>query len=737
MSKANGPGAETSGVTPEPSTVRGAQMTALVRETPVNAVATITVTLAITAVLWPAAGVGWLLSWATAQISLSSFVCWRWWRRRGQRPVSGSARAFRHAKIWAFLSGAIWGASAGFLPFVSEPRQIALIIVVVSMAGGAATTLAALPAAAALYICGSVLPFVAYFVLQADPIYLGLALMALIMALAMLGSTRVVYGAVMQEIKARQERAALLAEFRDERDEWLEISGTSEGLALFDQQDRLLLWNEAYGKLLSLPAAALHRGAAHAELLRQATPPVDVEQGRIDLEDWIAARLRVDENGAPRATYPLANGTWLQTRSRRFANGHKATINVDVTDLKQTAAQLQQAQKMEAIGQLTGGVAHDFNNLLGLVIGHLDALDEAIDPDDRRRDHVSAALDAALRGSDLTHRLLTFSRRQPLHPEAVDVNVLISGMLPLVRRAVGPAIEIDARLAVRPLISICDRAQLETGLLNLALNARDAIAGDGRLTIETAAVDLDGAAAATRGGAAAAPGRYVMVAVSDTGAGMPREVVEQAFEPFFTTKEVGQGSGLGLSMVYGFVRQSDGDVSIDSEVGHGTTVRLYFPATDEAVLPAASKARAVTQGSGSGELLLVVEDDPDLRELAETMLLALGYRVVVAADAESGLGVLEARSEVALLFTDIMLIGPMNGIDLAVLATERYPGLRVVYTSGYTEQAPDLDGSVGGRLHFLAKPYRKAEMARVIRAALDEDISSAAVSADPGRQQCV
>jgi len=388
----------------------------------------------------------------------------------------------------------------------------------------------------------------------------------------------------------------------------------------------------------------------------------------------------------------------------------------DITQRKAAEEQLRQAQKMEAIGHLTGGVAHDFNNLLAIVMGNLELLDEDLTPNSGLRDLVRRALAAANRGAVLTQRLLAFSRQQPLQARPTDLNKLVAGMIDLLRRTLGETIQIQMLLAGDLWRILIDPAQFENAVLNLALNARDAMPQGGRLVLKTANCRLDESYAAVH--EAAKPGDYVMLMVSDTGVGMTKPVLERAVEPFFTTKEVGKGSGLGLSMVYGLVKQSGGHVMLDSEVDRGTTVTVYLPQTvsEQEILLETSTAEPLQ--TGRAETILVVEDDASVRQLAVSMLKSLGYATIEAWNARGALQLLDEQPQVALLFTDVVLPGGMNGAELAREAQQRRPELKVLFTSGYTESALVNDGRLEEGVELLPKPYRKADLAARLRAML-------------------
>jgi two-component system, chemotaxis family, CheB/CheR fusion protein len=379
-------------------------------------------------------------------------------------------------------------------------------------------------------------------------------------------------------------------------------------------------------------------------------------------------------------------------------------------------AQLHQAQKMEAIGNLTGGMAHDFNNMLGVIIGNIDLLRD-LKGDDRDIDELTReALDAAFRGADLTRRLLAFARQQPLRPQLVDVNELVSGITRLLRRTIGEDVEISLDLATELWPVVVDPAQLEASLTNLATNARDAMADGGRLMIVTANRTLDADYAAQH--AEVAPGGYVMLEVSDTGCGMTPEVMHRIFEPFFTTKGRDKGTGLGLSMVFGFIKQSGGHIGVYSEPGIGTTFRLFLPRMAEDVAIAEERA-ATPLLHGRGESVLVVEDNEALRRVVTRQLGELGYRVLAAENAAAGLELLN-RQSIDLLLTDIVMPGGINGRELARLAHQRWPGIKIVFTSGFSEVRLNGDaGPLAACTPLLSKPYRKEDLASAAREALD------------------
>ena len=390
-----------------------------------------------------------------------------------------------------------------------------------------------------------------------------------------------------------------------------------------------------------------------------------------------------------------------------------AALQRQIVDREAAEAQIRQMQKMETIGQLTGGIAHDFNNMLAVVIGSLELARRRIDDPARALASIGGAEEGAKRASQLVTRLLAFSRQQALEPRALDANSLVSGMSDLLRRTLGETIEIDIVLADTLWRCFVDAMQLENAILNLAVNARDAMPEGGKLSIETANTDLD--AGEARRYVDVEPGQYVRIDVTDTGSGMPASVIERAFDPFFTTKEVGKGTGLGLSQVYGFVKQSGGHVAITSTAGAGTRVRLYLPRNIGAEIAAADKdLGAATPVARAQEIVLVVEDEPGVRRLSVDALRELGYTVVHADDARQALNLLEVQPRIDLLLTDIVM-PEMNGRQLAEAALSLRPDLKIVYTTGYAD--PSVRGGLAEPV--LSKPFTLSALATRVRDVLD------------------
>lgn len=407
-----------------------------------------------------------------------------------------------------------------------------------------------------------------------------------------------------------------------------------------------------------------------------------------------------------------------------------AKVTRDLTERRAAEERLRQAQKMEGIGQLTGGVAHDFNNLLTVIIGNLEAVQRNLRDDDgpnssRVRRAAENAMRGARRAASLTQRLLAFSRQQPLEPTSVDVGRLVAGMSDLLRRTLGEKIAVETVLAGGLWRAFADGNQLEVAIINLAVNARDAMPDGGKLTIETANIHLDEIYAATQ--AEVLPGQYVMLAISDTGIGMSKEVKSKAFDPFFTTKEIGHGTGLGLSQVYGFVKQSRGHVNIYSEVGEGTTVKIYLPRHHSEADDIPAPAAHLPVLGRKSETILVVEDDDDVRSYSIETLGELGYNAIEAPHGRAALQILESNPEVAVVFTDVGLPGGLNGRQLVDEARRCHPHLKFLFTTGYARNAIVHDGRLDPGVELLTKPFTQAALGAKLRDIIDAKTTPARV----------
>ena len=411
---------------------------------------------------------------------------------------------------------------------------------------------------------------------------------------------------------------------------------------------------------------------------------------------------------------------WLSTKAPiRGPDGEVSavvSIALDITEQRYREEQLRQAQKMEVVGQLTGGVAHDFNNLLTIVMGYLELINEAYSDTEGLAALIKPAIDATNRGGALTHRLLAFSRRQTLRPASVDMNELAADTLLLLQRTLGEAVEIETVLDPSVERVFVDASQLENALLNLAVNARDAVNGVGKITVETSNEILSERYAAAHD--EVTPGPYVSLCVSDNGAGMTSDVVARIFEPFFTTKEVGQGSGLGLSMVYGFVKQSGGHITVHSELGQGATFKLYLPQINSEAAEAI-EARPSTNIDAKGETILLIEDDPDLRALTQKLLERLDYVVWAAGDAAEAEQLLEEKGLPDLILSDIVLPNGVSGIEFAEKTSRKWPTLKIIFMSGYPEKAIPEHVRLPDDALLITKPFRQKELGQILRSLLD------------------
>jgi PAS domain S-box-containing protein len=494
------------------------------------------------------------------------------------------------------------------------------------------------------------------------------------------------------------------------------IKSTSEGILAFGRDLKVTLWNPGIEAITGLDAARV-LGRPVLEVL----PYLLGTPGEAALRDALAGRettlfdqrYELEESG--REGYYEAYVSPLYARARRVIGG--IAFLRETTERRRIEDALRQSQKMEAVGQLTGGIAHDFNNTLTVITGNLELLEGKIGDEPRLLRNIKAAALAASRAEKLTQQLLTFSRRQQLRPQPIDLNQIIIGMDDLLHRTVGERIEIKTQLAPDLWAALSDPNQIETALLNLVLNARDAMPDGGLITIETA-----NAVVGLRHAELAA-GNYATLTIADAGEGMTEDVLSHVFEPFFTTKEVGKGTGLGLAQVYGFIKQSAGHIKIDSAPGKGTTVRIYLPRAAATIATAEPTPKRELPYRGD-ETVLVVEDDDGVRDFAVSVLRELGYRVIEAPNGDAAMATLAAQgAQVALLFTDVVMPGALNGAELASAARARWPHLRILFTSGYTTRLLEKDWPVR-EVELLRKPYRSIDLAARVRAVLDHTESA-------------
>jgi signal transduction histidine kinase len=461
------------------------------------------------------------------------------------------------------------------------------------------------------------------------------------------------------------------------------------------------------GRILDRGFLSLRRSAHNldrGEVVAMSHSPIG------EVNDVVATMSQVSQNLVERtqALAALTNNLESQVSERT------KELRAEMRRRKESEAQLHQLQRIEAIGKLTGGIAHDFNNMLAVVMGSLDLMQRRLSQGDTDVEkYIKSAMQGTESAANLTQRLLAFSRQQALRPQAVDCNKLIGGMSEILRRTIPENIAVETVLAGGLWRTYIDVSGLENSILNLAVNARDAMPGGGKLTIETANAHLDDSYAAVH--AEVVPGQYVMVAITDTGTGIAEDILESVFEPFFTTKQAGHGTGLGLSQVHGFIKQSGGHIKIYSERDQGTTVRLYLPRlmTDTSARDPAPEPARATPHASDNEAIVIAEDDPSVRQGTVRMLEELGYAVLEAGSGSDALRLLETNPEVALLITDVVMPG-MNGRQLADEATRRWPGLHVLYTTGYTRNAIVHHGTLDPGVHLITKPFTLDALARKV-----------------------
>ncbi|MDQ6702358.1 MAG: CHASE3 domain-containing protein [Pseudomonadota bacterium] len=485
------------------------------------------------------------------------------------------------------------------------------------------------------------------------------------------------------------------------------LDSVREGVAAFDPDRRLLAWNQTFRLMLKLPKGTLRRGEA---LTAHKTSEIERFGEQFETLD-----SEVKRTGRATLVERKEDGRSLEFFHNPIADVGSVTTFLDRTEQRKTEEALRQTQKLEALGQMTGGVAHDFNNLLTVIIGGARLLRRAVGTDVQALERIDMVTLAAERGARLIRQLLAFARRQPLEPEIVSLGRLMTEVLPMVRRAVGEKIVVECATSGGLWNTTIDATQFQTAVLNLAINGRDAMPVGGKLTIEAANAVLDDAYAARH--AEVEPGQYVMFEITDTGKGMDAATAMRALDPFFTTKPAGEGTGLGLPQVYGFVKQSGGHLNIYSEAGEGTTIKLYFPRdlAQESFPPRQAAALAVT----GTETVLLVDDDEIVRATVASMLESLGYEVITAASGAEAISILEKGAAIALLFTDVVMRGTVSGRKLAGRAVETTPAIKVLFTSGYTENSIVHNGRLDPGVEFLSKPYDRERLAMTVRRVLD------------------
>jgi PAS domain S-box-containing protein len=674
-------------------------------------------------------------------LAISLFPTIRAWAKRKPGPPRRvSARFHRRAFANAILTALPWGlAPFLFLPTGAPDHVLALVFVVAGLTAGTTAALSAVPAVCWGYLVTVVTPMALHLVLPGQRVQVVMGLMLLCYLAFIYAYQQRAWRAFLANAQADLEKSRLLAELMEARES---LSATAAELeqrvaertaalrasearlngflrnapvtmSVKDLDGRYQLVNPRSEAFLERPASEvigrrtleLAGTAGHAAVValeREAVATNRTQVQHIQYGQGPHAQWFID------VKFPIHDAD-----GRITAIGG---IGLDITEQKRTEGLLAQAQKMEAIGSLTGGIAHDFNNYLGIVIGNLDLLKERCGDDPAVARLIGNALDGALTGAELVRRLLAFSRRQTLDPTPTDINARIQAVQPLLERAVPETVQISLSLASGLSAVLIDGPQLDSCLVNLVNNARDAMPAGGRLSISTGRVRVD--EAANMAASDIAPGDYVVIQVSDTGTGMAPDVVAKAFDPFFTTKGLAHGTGLGLSMVYGFVKQSNGHVRIYSEIGHGTTVRMYLPAAPG--VSAAAPAAEPTDVPTGSETILLVEDSAPVRTTVAAQLNSLGYRTIEAESGEAALAILDKpEPPIDLVLTDFVMPGAVDGRTLVELAPTRRPRIKVLLTSGFAGDALRGRDGGGAKYRLLAKPFRRDQLARSVRAALD------------------
>lgn len=492
-----------------------------------------------------------------------------------------------------------------------------------------------------------------------------------------------------------------------------------QGVAIFDRDFRLVACNKRYESFEIFPQEYLQRGTYLVDAYKAIAQsgvfgPGDPEQqAKEHIESLINRKVKLIEE------LKSQNERRIEIRRYLMPEGGLIAVFTDITEQRNAEVQLRQSQKMEAVGQLTGGIAHDFNNILNIILGSLYLLEREI-PDDKAREHINTMKRTGQRAADLTRQLLAFSRSEATSKKTIDINGMIDNLRNLIIHSLTPQVELDYQFTKDLWLTEIDPGDFEDALLNLTLNARDAMSGRGRLTLETSNCMLDASYCSLNPGVS--PGEYVQLAVSDTGKGISRNQQDRIFEPFFTTKEKDKGTGLGLAMVFGFVKRSRGYIKLYSEPGIGTTFRIYLPrfdGQDDLSGEMHTQSQQLPKGT---ETLLIVDDEIDLANIARESLQALGYKVLTASNGTEALELMNEGSSIDLLFSDVVMPGGINGFELAEIAITLLPNLKILLTSGYTERAVAHNGQARFKTNLLDKPYTQYELAQRVRNLLDDQV---------------
>jgi hypothetical protein len=677
--------------------LRVARLAALAKGAPTNALATALNSALIFALLYDSAPLAYLSLWFGAQLVGAVWFAARAKRRR--RKPRGSARGLRRAVWFGVAAGLTLGCVVLLVAGARDFERFIVFLTLSAMASGASATLAAVPGAARGYVAGVLLPPTAYWISKGSPEYLVLAGLSAILTLYLLRNVSSVHSSFLASVRRGRELAALRSQFQQEMEEWLDLSRATEAFALLDAEGKLLLFNSKFEELVR--PAKPERAGSYVELLQVARAPTVVDGEVIDERKWRARR--VHQATTDELIEEYTDGRVVRVSTVRLPSGRTAILGVDITQLRNAELAVRdaelvvaQSQRIEMVGTMAGGVAHDFNNLLMAISGSADLLERRGDsPADQEL--LASIRGAVERGSKLTRQLLAYGRRQMQRPRTFDLNQLLRRIQPLLLRVIPKSTELVLELSEVPCAVRCDPTHLEQVVMNLVTNARDAMPDGGRITVTTRPDD----------------GGKVGLVVADTGTGMDEATKAKVFEPFFTTKERHRGSGLGLAVVQGTVRQSGGSVSVESKPGSGTTITVHLPKSLEHLTELSGEIEAPVLTKGNVHQVLLVDDEPTILKLARRMLESVGYSVITADNGADALVKLaEAEPRVETLLTDVVMPG-LSGTELARIALQRRPDLRVVMMTGYDAGA--LDGFTAGAV--LHKPFQMKNLVDALREA--------------------
>jgi signal transduction histidine kinase/CheY-like chemotaxis protein len=682
------------------SELRATLLDAFFRRTPINSAGTLANTLLFVVLLYGTAPTGLLSTWALFQAGAAIWFYARW-RRQPGRKARGTKRGQRLVEVSSTLLGMAWGASVFLLHDADQLQRFVVFLAIAAMAAGAAASLVPLPKAARGYVLGALLPTACYFAAQGDRSYWVLGALALSFIFFLLRATNHGYESFLAELRLRQQNEQLIAGFRGELSEWLELSQTTHAFALIDDRERLLLFNQAFEQLFG--ARPVLRGSSYRQLLDSAPLPLNVNGQPLTREDWIRRRLDLVPELTAERSDALNSGElleehdgqrWYQVAGVRTSSGRVALSITDVSLLKQAELAirardraLESAQRIETVGTLAGAVAHDFNNMLTAIRGFAELLEPEVTTP-TARDSIDQIKDCVARGSSLTRQLLAYGRRQVLRPEPLALNALIEHLRALVEKVLPSGVKLELDLAPELGVISADATQLEHVLLNLVINAGQAMPEGGTLTL------------GTRNRSQA----EIELWVQDTGVGMDEHTREHAFEPFFTTRGESDGSGLGLAVTHGIIQQSGGNISLESRLGEGTLFRIGLPRVNATP---SLRPRPTTSRPPPAQSLLVVDDDDAVRWVVAQTLKQLGYGVVQASNAEDALEFWKSRApEVAGVVTDVRMPG-MDGVSMVEAMKQLGPEPRVLFMTGYDSGA--LQSAQG--LVSIQKPFDRHQLA--------------------------